>query len=227
MKLSFGVMVNNIQRLDMVFRKSEIDNSVNAHFVKNPESATKGLNILLDVIEKDGSDLAVLCHADMYFRAKWIETMESQIKKLPVSWVVAGVIGKDLFGRIVGKMHDRRIPQHFDTSDIHDFPQEACCFDECVLIINMKKKFRFLEEMEGFDLYGTLAVLQTWEMGGTAWVIDAFCDHYCMRPFSWAPDELFRSNFKWLYSKYYKLGRIDSTAIGVPEELSEQIIDLI
>lgn len=227
MKIGFGVMVNDIQRLDMVFRKSKIDNSVPAYYVKEPESATKGLNILLDLIEKNDSDIAVLCHADMYFQSEWIETMKLQIKKLPETWVVAGVIGKDLMGRIAGRMHDRRIPQYFDTGDIHDFPQEACCFDECVLIFNVKKKFRFIEEMKGFDLYGTLAVLQTWEMGGTAWVIDAFCDHYCMRPFSWSPDDLFKLNFKWLYEKYHRIGRIDSTAIGVPEELSEQIIDLI
>lgn len=227
MKISFGVMVNDIQRLDMVFCKSEIGNDVPAYFVKEPESATKGLNILLDIIEKDRSDIAVLCHADMYFRAQWIEQVKDQTSKLPESWVIAGVIGKDLLGRISGRMHDMRIPQHFDTSDIHDFPQQACCFDECVLIINMKKKFRFLEQMEGFDLYGTLCVLQALEQGGTSWVIDAFCEHYCMRPFSWLPDETFKSNFKWIWDKYSEFGRIDSTAIGVPEDSSEQIIDLI
>jgi len=221
MKFGFGVMVNDVQRLDMVFAKSEITEDIPAFFVKAPESATKGLNILLNEIEKSGCEIAILCHSDMYFRAKWLETIEEQIKELPEDWVVAGVIGKDLLGRISGKLHDMRIPQHFDTSDIHYFPQEASCFDECVIIVNLKKEFRFLEEMEGFDLYGSLCVLQAIEMGGSAWILDAFCEHYCMRPFTWIPDELFRSNFKWLYDKYYKIGRIDSTALGVPPEIAE------
>jgi len=228
MKIAFGVMVNDFVRLDMVFRKSEIANDVPAHFVKCPEYATKGLNTLLDVIyEEDDADVAILCHADMFFHAPWLETVKERLLELPEDWVIAGVIGKDLLGRISGKLHDMRLPQHFDTSDIHDFPQAACCFDECVLIIKMQKKFRFLEEMKGFDLYGTLCVLQAWEMGGSAWIIDAFCEHYCMRPFTWSPDQLFIDNFKWMYDKFYRLGRVDSTAIGVPEELSDKIVELL
>jgi hypothetical protein len=218
-KTSFGVLVNNIQRLDMVFSKSKIDKSISAHFIKDPDSATIGLNKLLNIIESEGSEIGVLAHSDMYFREGWLKQINDQINKLPDSWIVAGVIGKDLQGRICGKIHDMRIPQQFDTSDTHEFPQAACCFDECVIIVNMKTKFRFQEELTGFDLYGTLCILQTWEMGGTAWVIDAFCEHYCMRPFSWIPDRSFRKNFKWLYNKYDGMLRIDSTALGVPKEV--------
>ena len=215
-KVSFGVMVNDPVRLDMVFGRSQLEGQ--AHLIKEPDSATKGLNGLLDKMEEEGSEIGVLCHQDMFFRNGWVEQLKSQIKLLPESWIVAGPIGKDMQGRICGKFHDMRIPDHFDTSSIHTFPHEACCFDECCIIINMKKKFRFDESLEGFDLYGTLAVLQTWEKGGTAWILDLFCEHFILRPFTWFPDVEFQKRYKILYDKYNHLGRIDTTVIGLNKE---------
>ena len=215
-QVSFGVMVNDLQRFNICLRQSEIRGDI--HYVTTPESATKGLNKLLDIIEAEGSDIAVLTHQDMFYRHDWIENVKSQVAKLPDNWVVAGVIGKDAQGRMCGRFHDMRIPLHFDSSDIHDFPHPACCFDEAVIIVNMKSGFRFDEAMGGFDLYGTLAVLQTWECGQTAWIIDAFCEHYCMRPFSWCPEQPFIDNYKWLHDRFNKLGRVDSTVLGVLEE---------
>jgi hypothetical protein len=215
-KIAFGVMVNDPQRLDMVFGRSQLEGK--AHLVKEPESATKGLNKLLDMMEADGAEIGVLCHQDMFFRNGWIDQLQSQIKLLPESWVVCGPIGKDMEGRVCGKFHDMRIPDVFNTSDLHTFPHPACCFDECVIIVNMKKKFRFNEEMKNFDLYGTLCVLQAWEAGGTAWVVDCFAEHYITRSFQWFPSPEFQKNYKWLYDKYHHLGRVDSTAIGTLKE---------
>ena len=219
--ISFGVMVNDLQRLDMCLKQSEIDGDM--HYIKEPESATKGLNKLLDIIEAEGAKIAVLTHQDMHYRAGWIDQVKSQIDLLPDNWVVAGIIGKDDQGRICGKFHDMRIAPHFNTAKIHTFPYPVCCFDECCIIVNMRSGFRFDETMEGFDLYGTLCVLQAWEMGGTAWVIDAFAEHYCMRPFTWMPDKLFISNYKWLWERFSARWRVDSTAIGLPEETVNRI----
>ena len=220
-KLSFGVMVNDLLRLDMCLKQSEIKGDM--HFIKTPESATAGLNKLLDIIDTEGSDIAVLTHQDMFYRHGWIEQVKSQLVKLPDSWIVAGIIGKDNQGIICGKFHDMRIPLLFNTTHIHEFPHPACCFDECCIIVNMKSGFRFDETMDGFDLYGTLAVIQAFEMGGTAWIIDAFAEHYCMRPFTWAPDETFKKNYKWLHDRFNEIGRVDSTAIGLPKETVDRI----
>ena len=214
--IAFGVMVNDLMRLDMCFRQSEIDGK--AHIVKEPEFAAKGLNKLLDIARAQGADVAVLAHQDMHFRQGWLPQVKEQLALLPDSWVVAGIIGKDLEGNICGKFHDMRIAPVFNTSDIHTFPQPAACFDECCIIVNLKKKFRFDERLEGFDLYGTMAVLQAWEMGGTAWIIDAFAEHYCMRPFTWFPDEDFQTRFKWLHERFPNALKIDSTVLGVPKE---------
>jgi len=213
LKVSFGVLINDQLRFDMVLRRSQIEGSMN--FVQNAESATKGLNILLSKAEQEGSDICILAHQDMYFRSGWMEQVRRQIKMLPESWVVAGVIGKDANGIICGKFHDMRIPDHFDTSDIHYFPHPACCFDECVIIVNLKKGFRFDESLDGFDLYGTLCVLQAWESNQTAWVIDAFCEHYCLRPFTWFPPEEFRVRYKMLHDRFSAKWKLDSTALGL------------
>lgn len=215
-KITFGVLVNDRIRFDMVLRQSQISGDV--RFYEGAESATKGLNKLLDMMADEQTDIAILTHQDMYYTADWMPQVRKQLKLLPDNWIVAGVIGKDAVGRICGKFRDMRIPLHFDTSNVHEFPYPAVCFDECCLIINMKSGFRFDEEMAGWDLYGTLCVLQAWEMGGTAWVIDAPCAHYCMRPFTWTPHKSFRVAYKWLHNKYSKIYKIDSTAIGLPKE---------
>ncbi len=234
-KISFGVMTNHWARFDMALRQSEISGQV--HYIENPESATKGLNKLLDIMEKEGADVAALVHQDMSFRRTWVPQIRAQISNLPESWVTAGIIGKDMKGRICGVFNDTRIPQIFNTADIHTFPQSACCFDECCIFVNLRKGFRFDETFDGFDLYGTLAVLQTWEMGGKAFIVDSgscgvraatnfgdlivditFAQHHCTRPFTWVPDEKFIRNYKWLYDKFTEIERLDSTAIGCSEE---------
>lgn len=220
-KVVFGCMINDPLRFDQVLRRSQINSPL--MFVQNPESATKGLNILLEKAENESADICCLVHQDMYFRYGWVEQMLSQIKLLPESWVVCGVIGKDASGIVCGKFHDMRIPDHFNTSDIHSFPHEACCFDEAVIIVNMKKGFRFDESLTGFDLYGTLCVLQAWEKNQTAWVIDAFCEHYCMRPFTWHPDQLFIDNYKMLHDRFSRKWKLDSTALGLSPDAEERL----
>jgi hypothetical protein len=67
-------------------------------------------------------------------------------------------------------------------------------------------------------------------MNGTAWVIDAYAEHYCMRPFSWMPDQLFIDNYKLLHERFKKIEegkRLDSTAIGLPKETVDQIAFMV
>jgi SAM-dependent methyltransferase len=227
MKVGFGCLVNDPMRLDMVLKQSEIDPvKYPCHIINMPETAVKGLNRLLGILEQEGHDVAVLTHQDMYYRAGWVEQLKDRLRELPESWVVAGIIGKDMDGAICGRVHDMRIPVHFSTS--HKLPHPAACFDECCIIVNLKKGFRFNEGLQGFDLYGTLAVLQSWEMGGTAWVIDCFAEHYCMRSFDWFPGKDFEHAFKWLHENYPAAiaPRIDTTVLGVPREANPPRYDL-
>jgi hypothetical protein len=217
MKFSFGVMTNDMMRLDMVLRKSELDPALPCHTIKNPDSATKGLNKLLGIIEAEGADVAILTHHDMFYRRGWMKQVEDQLRLLPEDWIVAGVVGKDRDGHYCGRFHDMRTPLHFNRVDI-TYPQPAICFDECCIFVNLKKGFRFDETLEGFDLYGTMAVCLAWEMGGSAWVIDAFAEHYCMRSFDWMPDKKFEESFIWLHSRFPNAPRIDTTVLGVPHK---------
>ena len=223
-KVVFGCMINDPQRFSMVLRQSQINSPL--MFVQNPESATKGLNILLDKAELESADICVLVHQDVYMRSGWVDQLRYQVKMLPDDWTCAGVIGKDSSGLVCGKFHDMRIPDHFNTSDIHSFPQEVCCFDEAVIIINMKKGFRFDEDLTGWDLYGTLVVIQSWEMGGKAYVLDLFTEHYCMRPFTWAPCETFIKNYKWLHDRFSAKWKLDSTALGLSPDATERLAQI-
>jgi hypothetical protein len=215
MKFAFGALVNDMMRLDMCLKQSDLPGELQV--LLNPDSATVGLNKLLAIMEGNGADVAVLAHQDMHFQQGWLHQAERQLALLPSDWIVVGIIGKDIEGNICGKFHDMRIAPVFDTSDIHTFPQPASCFDECCILVNLKSGFRFDETLAGFDLYGTLAVLQAWEAGGTAWIIDAFAEHYCMRPFTWFPDKDFQARFKWLYGRFPNAPKIDSTVLGVPK----------
>jgi hypothetical protein len=220
-KFAFGVLVNDLMRLDMVFRQSEIDPAVPCHTIKLPETATKGLNKLLGIMEAEENEIAILCHQDMFFRQGWLGQLAQKLGELPDSWIVAGIIGKDMQGKICGRLHDTRMPLPFNTK--HEYPQPASCFDECCIIVNLKKGFRFDENMPGFDLYGTLCVLQAKENGGTAWIIDAFAEHYCMRSFEWYPGKDFEDCFKWIHQRFPNADRIDTTVIGVPEEKENKV----
>lgn len=208
--LGFGALVNDPIRLDMVLKQSGLNGKI--YFIKEPCSATSGLNKLLDIMRGAGLDIAALVHQDMFFRHGWAEVVKARLEQLPKDWIVAGIIGKDMEGSICGRLHDMRMPLLFNSD--HAFPVQASCFDECVIFVNLKSGFRFDERLDGFDLYGTLAALQAEEMGGSAWIIDAYAEHYCLRPFPWRPGEDFWDRVLWIKERFPNARRIDSTVFG-------------
>lgn len=199
-KIAFGCMVNDLNRLNMILRNSEIEN-VPCYTVMNPDSAAKGLNKLLDIIESKGVEIGILTHQDMYYRRHWINQLKNQLALLPENWVIAGIVGKDEKGNLCGRFHDMSTP--LCVASNHDFPVQCSCLDECTIIVNMKSGFRFDEVMEGFDLYGTYACLRAKEMG-MAFILDAWAEHYCWRfhDIGWEPDELFKKSWQFLKTRF-------------------------
>ena len=197
--IAFGCMVNDKKRLDLILKNSHIGNA-QCFTIFDPESATKGLNILLNVIEKSGASIGILTHQDMYYREHWLPQVKEQIAKLPEDWVIAGIVGKDEEGTLCGRFHDMSTPLWIVSE--HEFPVKCSCIDECTIIVNMKSGFRFDEELEGFDLYGTYACLRANEMG-SAWIIDSWAEHYCSRFWGeWEPGEVFMKMWKWFYNRF-------------------------
>ena len=216
-KVAFGCMVNNKKKLDKILRNSALGRA-QCYTIHNPDTATKGLNTLLDIIEESEAEIGVLTHQDMFYANHWLSAMENQIKKLPEDWVIAGLVGKDLEGDLCGRFHDMSTPLWIVSN--HRFPVECSCIDECTIIVNMKSGFRF-EEMEGFDLYGTYACLRAKELG-SAWIIDAWAEHYCTRFHTgWEPDAVFIKMWKWLYDRFPGQ-KLDSTVL-VNEKNQEQL----
>ena len=198
-KIAFGCMVNDRKRLDMILRNSEIG-EVPCYTIEQPDSAAKGLNKLLDVLEEKGAEIGILTHQDMYYREAWLPKLQAQLALLPENWVIAGIVGKDEKGELCGRFHDMSTPLWIVGPQ--KYPAAASCIDECVIIVNMKSGFRFDEALEGFDLYGTYAVLRAKELG-TAWIIDAWAEHYCARFHrGWEPNETFMDMWKFLYNRF-------------------------
>ena len=198
-KVAFGCMVNDLKRLDMILRNSEIRETP-CYTIMDPESAAKGLNKLLDVIEEKGAEIGILTHQDMYYREAWLSTVQAQLALLPENWVIAGIVGKDEKGELCGRFHDMSTPLWIKGDQ--QYPAPCSCIDECTIIVNMKSGFRFDETMEGFDLYGTYAVLRAKELG-TAWIIDPWAEHLCSRFHrGWEPNDTFMSMWKFLYTRF-------------------------
>lgn len=217
-KVAFGCMVNDRKRLDLILRNSSLGSSP-CFTIMEPETASKGLNTMLDAIEKSGAEIGVLTHQDMFYPGHWLPAMEKQIEKLPEDWVIAGIVGKDEEGNLCGRFHDMSSPLWI-VSD-HDLPVKCACLDECTIIVNMKSGFRFDEEMLGFDLYGTYACLRGQELG-SVWIIDAWAEHYCTRfHMEWEPDEVFMKMWKWLYDRFPGQN-LDSTVL-VNKENQKQL----
>lgn len=198
LKIMLGCIYNDRRKFETILKRSFLESVV--IFAKhNPESATKGLSAALDNIEKEDGDIAILAHQDIFFPPRWQKRFTEEISKLPDSWIVAGVWGIDKDGKYCGAICDRRTPGTNTTE--HEFPVEAVALDECCLIVNMKSGFRFDEGLEGFDLYGTYAVLRAQEMG-TAWIINCPPEHYAQRSFDWKPDDGFMKMWKWLKGRF-------------------------
>lgn len=197
--IAFGCMVNDAKRLGLILKNSSIS-QYPCFTVFDPKSATKGLNILLDIIDKEGAKIGILTHQDMFYREGWIHNVKEQIAKLPDDWVIAGIVGKDEDGVLCGRFHDMSTPLWIVSE--HEFPARCSCIDECTIIVNMKSGFRFEEELEGFDLYGTYACLRANEMG-SAWILDAWAEHYCSRFHGeWEPNQIFMKMWKWIYDRF-------------------------
>ena len=215
--IAFGCMVNDKKRLDLILKNSHISNA-QCFTIYDPESAAKGLNILLDTIEKSGASIGILTHQDMFYREHWLPAVRKQLEKLPEDWVIAGIVGKDERGILCGRFHDMSTPLWIVSE--HNFPVRCSCIDECTIIVNMKTGFRFDEEFEGFDLYGTYACLRANEMG-SAWIIDAWAEHYCTRFFGqWDPGEVFKKMWKWLYNRFPNQ-RLESTVLVGKQQTEE------
>ena len=108
-------------------------------------------------------------------------------------------MAKNEMGEECGHIHDKRTPSAWRTN--HTFPQKAFCIDECAVIVNPEKGFRFDESYEGFDLYGTYACLRARELG-TAWIIDCPVTHHPTRSFSWKPSGYFFKAWQQLHHRF-------------------------
>lgn len=196
MKIAYGILVNNIKMFERFFLSQSWCKDADIFMKENPESAAKGLNLLLSRMRGENNDIGVFIHQDVQLPVGWEERTINQLKMIP-DFVVAGVCGVDKEKNLVGHIKDGREVYTVYTKPL---PKRVIALDECCLIINLKSDFIFDEVIEGFDLYGTDIVLSNRDR---SYVIDSMLYHMSTRDFySPGEDEVFMSKWKYLENKY-------------------------
>jgi hypothetical protein len=189
MKVSYGCLVNDIDKLNKYLLQSKIKNSL--YFVWNADSATKGLNKLLKTF--GDADIGVIVHQDVILPENWEEIMLMRINDLPDNWGVAGCWGRTADCEYHGSVLDRDIP-----CMTNDLPCAVDTLDELCLIINMKAQPLFNEKITGWDLYGTYISLFMKEKGMEAFAIDAPCIHKADRGWKFEVTPAYVDNLMFL-----------------------------
>jgi hypothetical protein len=198
LKIFFGTLVSDYLTVKRVLSNSSVEGA-EVIACNNSKSATMGWNALLEKAEKEGYDVAVLCHQDVYLPEGWLPMFRDGVGKLPDSWLIVGFYGIDKDDKHCGKIWDRRMQRMLCAPG--ELPQEAKNVDGCAFAVKLNQGFRF-EPLKGYDVYDVYAGAKAREMGKTVWIIDAPPEHFATRSFTWKPDAVFMENWNWLRQRF-------------------------
>lgn len=134
-------------------------------------SATKGLNL---GISKARHEIVVVCHQDVIFPDKWVDTLFSEIERIKnPNFGVLGTFGRDLKLECAGNILN---PRPF-VRKAGILPCEALSLDEHCLILKKSNGLKFDEKLKGFHCYGGDLCLTARKNGMKNYVIDAQLEH--------------------------------------------------
>jgi len=139
-------------------------------------SAARAYNRALD--EAD-TDVVVLVHQDVYLPGGFLDRLDealAQLAALDPNWAVAGVIGLDPPGNVVGETWSSGLRQLVGGKV--SAPTAVVTLDEVLLVVRRAAGVRFDEEMPGYHLYAADFVLQASEAGHRSYVIDLPIIHH-------------------------------------------------
>ena len=139
-------------------------------------SAACAYNAALDAAE---TDIVVLVHQDVYLPAGFTASLRegvATLSRIDPDWAVAGVIGLDEAGQIVGETWSsglrRVVGRKVET------PTPVVSLDEVLLVVRRSAGVRFDEAMPGFHLYAADVVLSAREAGHRSYVLDLSIIHH-------------------------------------------------
>lgn len=210
MKIGVGCIWNDVEILKSNLLQSPgmFDSGASLFHVQSPKSAASGLNKIINGMESEKFELAVMAHQDVLFPEGWFFRLYNCLEGLPATWFVAGVWGLRKEGS--HKVHYGNIAEGrwLDRSDRYlvvgtkSLPARVQALDECCLIFRLCEGFRFDESYEGFDLYGSEICLWAQSKGYSAWAINNFVVHNTKRSWDWSPDEKFKARVHGLETEY-------------------------
>lgn len=130
-------------------------------------------------LDDAGSDIIVLAHQDVYLPAGFLARLRkglAQLAALDPDWAVAGVIGLDGKGAVVGETWSsglRRLVGEKVAS-----PTPVVSMDEVLLVVRRSAGVRFDDELPGFHLYAADFVLAARRRGRGCYVLDLPIIHH-------------------------------------------------
>lgn len=156
-------------------------------------SASAAYNAALD---ECGADILVFAHQDVFLPEGFIDRLHKgliALDRLDPDWAVAGVVGADPAGRVMGRVWSSGHRAIIGGS--MPLPTKVETLDEMVVILRVDSGLRFDEELPGFHVYAADIIQAAASVGRSTWVIDAPAVHHSrpVRSLSGAYEEA------WLY----------------------------
>lgn len=153
MKIDIAAAINNENMLKENLLRSDFSLTRKFIQLRGYGDASTALN---SAIDQSDADVLVLVHQDVYLPLGWFERLKSNITKLESEskeWAILGIFGVDALGKHIGYCWSTGLNKCIGKP--FNAPLEARSIDEVLIVLNLKHKLRFDENLKGFHLYGT------------------------------------------------------------------------
>jgi len=133
-------------------------------------SASLAYNCALDEAQ---TDVVVLVHQDVYLPAGFLKGLRNgldRLSQIDPEWAVAGVIGVDDTGAIMGETWSSGLRQLVGLKVAQPMP--IVSLDEVLLVVRRSSGVRFDDRMPGFHLYASDVVMAARAAGHRSYVLD-------------------------------------------------------
>ncbi len=125
------------------------------------------------------ADWIVLAHQDVYLPEGTLDRLAGALAELTArdpDWAVAGVIGQEQSGVLVGRTWSSGLGKLFGGEA--PLPARVATLDEMLLIVRRSAGVRFDEDLPSFHLFGTDIVQTARYAGKSSWAIDLPVIHF-------------------------------------------------
>ena len=130
-------------------------------------------------LEENEAAVLLLAHQDVYLPAGYLARLQTALDELDhvaPDWGVAGVVGADRAGSLLGRIWSTGIGAIVGSDAA--LPARAATLDEMLLLVRSDTGLRFDEQLPGYHLYAADIIQIAEAAGHSSWVIDAPAVHH-------------------------------------------------